>query len=124
MNKAIKIFIADNEPDMTRLTLFRLKKLGFEVEVAENGLQAVEKIRKSKPDLIILDEDIPLFDGYKVCSQVRANDLLKAIPVVMLVLSEDGIETKMEKMGSNGFLVKPYSFDKLKEKIDLFTKKS
>lgn len=54
----IKVFLADSEPDIMRLTVFRLKRLGFEVDTAENGLQALERVRKKRPDIIFIGEDI------------------------------------------------------------------
>ncbi len=118
----IKVFLADSEPDIMRLTVFRLKRLGFEVDTAENGLQALERVRKKRPDIIFIGEDIPVLDGSKLCSQMRANSSLKDIPVVILSLNGAEIGARILKIGANDFLIKPYSFDQLKEKIDLLAK--
>ena len=62
MNK--KILIVDDEPDLLRSYLFRLKKLGFETLSATNGEDAVETARNHKPDLILLDIKLPILNGY------------------------------------------------------------
>src|SRR4030042_5161702 len=79
--KAKKILVVDDNPNIVKLLEYRLKDNNYEVITAYDGEEALDKIRQSKPDLMILDVVIPKIDGYRVLSILRADEQDKAIPV-------------------------------------------
>jgi|GEM_PF-7033283 len=120
MEKLVRIFLIENETDAVRLVVFRLKKMGFEVDSAENGLQAVEKLRKSAPDMIFASENIPIFDIYRLCARIKTDEKLKGVPLI--VIAKDGAKAGAlaGELKADDFVVKPYGAEQLKEKIDKF----
>ena len=120
MNSPVRIFLIEEEADTARLAVFRLKKMGFDVDDAENGLQAVEKLRKSSPDIIFLSETTPIFDAGKLCAKIRSDEHLKSIPVVLLTSGAGDSGLKVLKFQADDYLDKPYGAEALKEKIKIY----
>ena len=117
MDEPVKIFLIEEEADTARLAVFRLKKMGFEVEDAENGLQAVEKLRRASPDIIFLSEAIPIFDAGKLCAKIRSDERLKAVPVVLITSGAGDSGYKVLKVRADDYLDKPYGAEELKGKV-------
>jgi len=89
-----KILLVDDDPDFVEATKIILESAPYEVEVAYNGTEALAKVRKEKPDLIILDIIMPEQDGFKVCKALKEDPELSKIPIIMLTsLSERMGET-------------------------------
>jgi CheY-like chemotaxis protein len=120
MNGPLRIFLIEEEGDTARLALFRLKKMGYDVEDAENGLQAVEKLLRSKPDIIFLSENIPVFDAGRLCEKIRSDERLKGVPLVLLTTGTGDPGAKVLKFRANDYLPKPYVAEELKEKIKIY----
>ncbi|WOI22052.1 response regulator transcription factor [Nonlabens ulvanivorans] len=66
-----KILLVDDEPDILEIVSYNLKNEGYQVFTAENGKEGVQKAKKKKPDLIILDVMMPIMDGIEACEQIR-----------------------------------------------------
>ncbi len=79
-----KVLIVDDDPDFNLVVQKYLKKNGFDVEAAYNGVEGMEKIRKSPPDAIVLDIMMPEKDGNQVCRELKEDPELEDIPVVLL----------------------------------------
>ena len=75
------ILCADDEPSISGLVRQILRMAGHEVEVVENGPDALRRVREREPDLIVLDRSMPDMDGLEVCRQLKANPFLSRIPV-------------------------------------------
>jgi len=105
-----KILIVDDEPDLVELVSYNLKKEGFKVATASDGEDALEKIRKSTFDLIILDLMLPGIQGVELCQMLRSNPKTEAIPIIMLTAKGEvsdkirGLET-----GADDYMTKPFS---------------
>ncbi|HRB92787.1 MAG TPA: response regulator, partial [Chitinophagales bacterium] len=69
--KTFKILVVDDEPDILEFLSYNLEKEGFSVETAENGKQALEKAKKSQPDIVLLDVMMPEMDGIEACRTMR-----------------------------------------------------
>ena len=69
--KTFKILVVDDEPDILEFLSYNLEKEGFQVETAENGKQALEKAKKSQPDIVLLDVMMPEMDGIEACRTMR-----------------------------------------------------
>jgi DNA-binding response OmpR family regulator len=105
-----KILVVDDEPNVVRTLTFVLRKEGYEVATAENGEEALAKIRELKPRLMFLDVMMPKKNGYEVCQELKSDSNLCDIHIVML--SAKGQEADREKalnLGANEFITKPFS---------------
>ncbi len=120
MSDKKRILMVEDEPALAKLTAFRLKTAGYEVLVATDGSQGLKMAGKERPDLILLDLELPVMDGYKVCRRLKDNESLKDIPVVILTASVDSITEKAEQIGADDYLTKPYEPQDLLLKIKKF----
>ena len=115
---AKKILIVDDEPDVLKLAVFRLKKAGYEILTAFDGQKALSLIRNEKPDLILLDLRLPILDGPEVCKQVKNNEELKQIPIILFTATLDAaVAEKAKELGASDFILKPFDSEELLEKI-------
>ncbi|MDD5097862.1 MAG: response regulator [Candidatus Omnitrophica bacterium] len=113
-----KILIVDDEPDLLRVTTFRLKKAGYEISSATNGQEALDLIRANPPDLVLLDLRLPLIDGYEVCRQVKSDPGLKHVPVILFTASiGHDISETVKKVMADDYVIKPFEPDDLLSKI-------
>ena len=104
-----KVLVVDDDPLVVRVLQEPLKKAGYEVEVASHGLEALQKVKEKRPDLIILDILMPLMDGFKVARFLKFDKRFKDIPIIVLTSRATEGERKMgEKVGANEFLYKPF----------------
>lgn len=103
---AKKILVVDDEPDFLELFCLRLKSNGLDVVTAVNGIEALEKIDKERPDAVLLDVMLPPgIDGLEVLKRIRKKD--KLLPVFMIsAYSTDKMFKLAEKFGSFGYIVK------------------
>lgn len=103
-----KILLVDDEDANLRLLTQWLIPLGYEVELAANGKEAVQKARQSRPDLIILDIMMPVMDGYEACKILKTDQATSNIPIIMVTaLHERGSRLKGLSVSANDFLSKP-----------------
>jgi len=105
-----KILIVDDEPFILKSLSFVLMKEGFQIETANNGLEAMEKIQKNKPDIVFLDIMMPKKNGMEVCEWIREDPVLKSIYVI--ILTAKGQELDREKgfsIGADEYMTKPFS---------------
>ena len=117
---AKKVLIVDDEPDLLRVVTFRIKKMGYDVLVASDGEEALDKAGKEKPDLLLLDIRLPKLSGPEVCRKIRADKRLKDIPVILFTASTAQLQDKVKEAGASDWLVKPFDLCLLEEKIKKF----
>jgi DNA-binding response OmpR family regulator len=113
-----KILVAEDERDIRELIGFTLRYAGFEVELATNGVEAVEKAAAAQPDLIMLDVRMPRMTGYEACRQLKEDPTTAEIPVVFL--SAKGQEVEIEQGLASGaleYIVKPFAPDELASQV-------
>ncbi len=103
-----KILIVDDEEPNVKLLVNWLVSLGYEIETAVNGEEAVRKSAEYRPDLIILDVMMPVMDGYEACRRIKADPNISNTPVIMVTALHDR-ESKLKglEVGANDFLSKP-----------------
>jgi putative two-component system response regulator len=103
-----KILIVDDEEANLRLLTKWLVPLGYDIELASNGEEAVRKARDKSPDLIILDIMMPVMDGYEACGILKAAPETKNIPIIMVTALHDR-ESRLKglSVSANDFLFKP-----------------
>lgn len=86
-----RVLVVDDEPDMVSIIQKHLEKEGIEVDVAYNGNEALEKVKKNPPDAIVLDVMMPEKDGYKVCAELKRNEKYSDISIIMLTAVADHV---------------------------------
>jgi len=113
-----KILVIDDEPDLVSTIQCRLEWCKFEVVAAGNGEEGLEKAASEKPDLILLDIDMPGMNGHEVLDCLRNRPDLRDIPVIMCTaLCEAEDIAKASSYGVRDYIAKPFDFSELVEKI-------
>ena len=84
MTNKKRILVVDDEPDFASIVQGNLEKEGFEVDVAYNGVEGIEKVKADAPDAIVLDVMMPEKDGYEVCKELKADEKYADIPIILL----------------------------------------
>jgi CheY-like chemotaxis protein len=112
------LYIEDNEQNLY-LVRFILEKHGYEVFSAMDGQDGIELAAGVKPDLILLDIQLPLMDGYAVARQLRANPELVGIPIVAVTsYAMAGDRDKALAAGCNGYIEKPINPDTFMQQVE------
>src|ERR1700733_10357851 len=93
-NSRTVILVADDEDAMVAMLRDALHGGNYDVVVAHNGEEAIEQLRRSPPDLVLLDVQMPKMSGYDVCRQIKSDVFLRHIPV-MLLTAQAGTESKV-----------------------------
>ena len=102
------ILVVDDEPDILEFISYNLKKEGFKVKVAENGIHGLEIVEKSPPDLILLDIMMPEMDGVEFCRRLRTQNKYDNIIVAFLTArNEDFTQVAALDTGGDDFITKP-----------------
>ncbi|EPS6873389.1 chemotaxis response regulator CheY [Morganella morganii] len=118
--KDLNFQVVDDFSTMRRIVRNLLKELGYnKIEEAEDGVDALEKIRAGQIDFVVADWNMPNMDGLELLKTIRADDALKHIPVMMVTA-----EAKKENIiaaaqaGASGYVVKPFTAAILEEKLN------
>jgi two-component system cell cycle response regulator DivK len=111
------LYIEDNEDNVYMLSR-RLRRLGFDVEVAGDGKRGVEAARAVRPDLILMDLSLPIVDGWEAARRLKADSATRGIPVIALSAhAMSGDREKALAAGCDDYDSKPVEFDRLLSKI-------
>jgi phosphate regulon transcriptional regulator PhoB len=113
-----KILIVDDEPDIVDLVSYNLKKDGFRVTTASDGEQALNKIRKEKFDLVVLDLMLPGIQGVELCRMIRSDPRTSATPIIMLTAKGEEVDRVIGlESGADDYMTKPFSSRELSARI-------
>ncbi len=118
-----RILVVDDEPDFCSIVQGQLEKEGFDVELAYNGVEGMEKVQANPPDAIVLDVMMPEKDGYEMCKELKADSNLCGIPVLLLTAvashvtstrysHADGMSTE-----ADDYIAKPASAEAISQSI-------
>ncbi|MBL0933783.1 MAG: response regulator [Rhizobiaceae bacterium] len=118
MNDTRTILVCDDDPLLIELMEFRLRAKGFDVAIARDGAEALQRADEVRPAAVVLDAMMPRVDGFEVLSRLKANAALADIPVIMLTArkSENDIVSALDK-GADDYLVKPFIPDELMARL-------
>ena len=119
-DKNLNFLVVDDFSTMRRIVRNLLKELGYNnVEEAEDGAQALDKLNSGRFQFVVSDWNMPNLDGLEMLKQIRADEAMKALPVLMVTA-----EAKKENIvaaaqaGANGYIVKPFTAATLEEKLN------
>jgi len=113
-----KIVIADDEPNILVSLEYLMKREGYQVVLARNGIEALDAIRRERPALVLLDVMMPGKSGHEVCQAVRADESLAGVKI--LLLTAKGRDTDIAQglgVGADGYMTKPFSTQALAARV-------
>lgn len=118
MGEVVKILLVEDNLLNQRIVTFSLKKFNYDVVIANNGVEAIEKFREQKFDLILMDIMMPIMDGLEATTQIRQIERLenieKSTPIIALTANTmDNDREKCISYGMDDFLAKPFDIQKL-----------
>lgn len=109
-NKARRVLIADDEPDILEILKYNLSGEGYEVVTAKDGDEALEKARRTQPDLVVLDVMMPKKTGVEVCQILRTQAAFKETLIIFLTaVNDDGSQIRGLETGADDYVSKPVS---------------
>jgi CheY-like chemotaxis protein len=105
-----KILVVDDEPDIVRVVVKIMESRGHTVTTAVDGPAALASVDDDRPDVIILDLNLPKMDGFEVCKQLKSNDDTRSIPVVMMTAAYVRVEDaeRGTSLGADEYVTKPF----------------
>ena len=113
-----RILFIEDEQDLITALVFRLESEGYEVIVAMDGEAGLDKAKKERPDIILLDLMLPKMHGYKVCSLLKKDKVFKNIPIIIFTArAEEADRKKSEEAGADAYITKPFEPSVLMAKI-------
>ena len=113
-----RILIIEDQEDNRAIMRDLLTAAGFELIEAANGEEGVKLAQSERPDLILMDIQLPIIDGYEATRQIRAIVDLKSIPIIAVTsYALSGDEAKTREAGCNGYVAKPFSPRQLLAKV-------
>ena len=115
-----RILLVDDDPDLVETVEFFLTGNNYEVFVATNGKEALERAGTRKLDLVLLDVRMPEMNGLEVCKKLKSNTLTASIPIIMVTADGAGDDVAYAlSAGANDYVVKPFNLDDLVERIEM-----
>jgi PAS domain S-box-containing protein len=111
MNARTKIIIVDDDPAILNATRRTLEAAGYETLGVRDGVEALRAIREHKPDLVLLDVDMPEMDGFEVCRQIKTDEALAGIYIIIIsgVYTDSGSKVEGLDLGADGYITRPIS---------------
>ena len=112
------VLIVDDESMLVTLLRRHVTNAGYDVDVATNGQEALDKIEENPPDLVLLDLMMPRMNGFETCRRIRANQKTKELPVIIITaLHSETDSSDAANCGANEFLTKPVDGPNLVKRI-------
>ena len=110
MNTKKKVLVIEDTADNRRIIRLLLERAGYEYVEAVDGAAGIEAARRERPDLILMDIQLPVVDGYEATRRLKADPELKSIPIIAVTsYALAGDEAKTRAAGCDGYVAKPFS---------------
>jgi two-component system, cell cycle response regulator DivK len=104
------ILVVEDQEDNRQILRDLLSNAGYDMMEAEDGQQALEAVTRQRPDLILMDIQLPVMDGYEATRRIKADPALKAIPIIVVTsYALSGDEDKARAAGCDDYVAKPFS---------------
>jgi chemosensory pili system protein ChpA (sensor histidine kinase/response regulator) len=124
-HELVSVMVVDDSITVRRVTHRLLSKQGYEVVTARDGVEALERLRESRPAVMLVDIEMPRMDGFELTRLVRSSSTLHDIPIIMITSrAADKHREVAHEIGVNVFLGKPYSEQELLRHVQSFTRKA
>ncbi len=118
MTRRPSILIVDDNPSVVELLKSHLRPFPYDVDTAYDGEETLDKVRRSPPDLILLDLMMPRISGFEICQRIKSDEKTQFIPIIVITaLSEQEDKLKSIELGADDFLVKPINRIELTTRI-------
>lgn len=109
-----RIITVDDSASVRQMVSFTLREAGYEVTEAENGLQALQKLKEAPADMVITDLNMPVMDGIDLIKNIRTDSSNKFVPIIMLTTeSQETRKLEGKRAGATGWIVKPFKAEQL-----------
>ncbi|MCH8054641.1 MAG: response regulator [Deltaproteobacteria bacterium] len=119
-----RLLLVEDDLLLSEIIQKNLKSIGYDVTLAENGIEAVEMATSQLPDLIIMDIGMPKMDGLEATSRIRKNPKTQAIPILAATaMDEPGDREKCLAAGCDSYIAKPFTFKELRVAIETLLEK-
>ena len=116
-----RILVVEDQADNRRILRDMLGNAGYELIEAESGEEALMAVEAQRPDLILMDIQLPVMDGYEATRRIKSNPALKAVPIIAVTsYALSGDEGKARAAGCNAYVTKPFSPRALLAKVREF----
>ena len=121
----MRILVADDEIHIRTLLKITLEMVGYEVEVAADGQETLDKIAGQIPDLLLLDIKMPRLNGWQVCEKLKSDEKTKNIPIIMVTaFGQKEARQRSLDLGADEFISKPFETPTLLEAVKMTLEKS
>ena len=115
------ILVVEDQEDNRQILRDLLGNAGYELTEAENGEEAIAAVGRRRPDLILMDIQLPVMDGYEATRRIRTNPDLRSVPIIAVTsYALAGDEDKARAAGCDGYVTKPYSPRDLLAKVRVY----
>jgi CheY-like chemotaxis protein len=115
----IRILVIDDDPSIRELVNFHLKNAGYDVQLAEDAIEAGRIVLESSPALILIDVNMPYMNGYEFAEVLKADPATRDIPLVFVTV-DDEVAIRSQALGAVAYLRKPLRADLLLDVVRLF----
>lgn len=104
------LLVVDDEPEINKLVARIFEKRGYRVTTALDGAEALAAVKRDRPDLIMLDLNLPKIDGWEVCRQLKSDPATKSIPIIMLTAAHANVDDAQIGLGlgADEYVAKPF----------------
>ena len=115
---APNILIVDDTPANLQLLASMLKERGYKPRTVSSGMRALEAARLMLPDLVLLDVNMPVMDGFEVCERLKADPDLKDIPILFIsALTDTMVKVRAFRVGGDDYITKPFQFEEVEARV-------
>ena len=104
------LLVVDDEPEINKLVARIFEKRGYRVTTALDGAEALASVKRDRPDLIMLDLNLPRIDGWEVCRQLKSDPATRSIPIIMLTAAHANVDDAQIGLGlgADEYVAKPF----------------
>lgn len=112
------LLVIEDELDYRQLLEHSLRRAGYEVRWAVNGAEGLDALKRVRPDMVLLDLNLPDMDGYEVCRRIRSDEQLGRVPIIMVTIQAEMQDAvKGLKSGADDYIHKPFDPEEVLARI-------